>query len=216
MQKKSRNPILVYNSSQSMAFAVPRSICILFLALLALTACGGSKDKSDPSKIPATKPAPAEDPAKVHWTYEPGALELKVYSKKDLNSYNDHAHATMLCIYQLRKPSGFKQLSDSSSGIKKLLQCESFDSSVADFEKHYIQPGQNDTLTLDRAEKAKHVGLVAGYYSQDPQSMSRLYNIPLHKEKKGHLWWSKKQYTPGKLTMKVLFGAHGMQRVGEK
>ncbi|MFO8032555.1 MAG: type VI secretion system lipoprotein TssJ [Desulfohalobiaceae bacterium] len=199
-----------------MASAGPRSICILFFALLTLTACGGGKDKPDPSQVPATKPAPAEDPAKVHWTYEPEVLELKVYSKKDLNSYNDHAHATRLCIYQLRKPSDFKQLAASKSGVKKLLQCKSFASSVVDFEKHYIQPGQDVSLTLDRAENAKHVGLVAGYYDLNPKNVSRLYDIPLHKEKEGHLWWSKELYTPGKLTMKVLFDTHGMQRVGEK
>mgnify|MGYP006295149743 CR=1 FL=1 len=205
-------------SSGSNFFSVlaVKSILFVFMLILSLSACGGGKDKSDKSRIPATRPAPVEDPSKVHWTFEPGALELIIYSQKDLNSYNGHAHSTLLCIYQLQEPSGFKQLASSKSGVKKLLQCESFDSTVVHFEKHYIQPGHNSTMSLARAEKAKHVGLVAGYYQLNPGSVTRLYNIPLHKEKKGFLWWSKNQYTPGKLSMRILLGAHSMQRVGEK
>jgi type VI secretion system VasD/TssJ family lipoprotein len=215
--KTATKDFLFWFSGSSSFFAL-RVKCILFglLVVLSLTACGGGKDKSDKSQIPATKPAPAEDPSKVHWTFEPGALKLMIYSKKDLNSYNGYPHSTLLCIYQLRETSGFKQLASSRTGIKKLLQCKSFDASVAHFEKHYVQPGHNSTMSLARAENAKHVGLVAGYYELNPGSVTRLYNIPLHEEKKGFLWWSKKQYRPGKLSMKLLLGAHSMQRVGEK
>ena len=216
-----RRHILVFlprhgrNSAAGYRGHVPALLCALGLCLLLCAACGGGKNGSG-SGNSVPKPTPAAKPSEVHWTYQPGTLELKIQAHNDLNTYNDHAHATRLCIYQLRKPSGFKQLATSKGGIRKLLQCQNFDSSVVDFEKHSIQPGHNSTLHLARAENAKHVGLVTGYYDLAPGNVTRLYTIPLHKTHSGLLWWSKTKYAPGKLTMRVLLGAHSMQRIGEQ
>jgi type VI secretion system VasD/TssJ family lipoprotein len=192
------------------------SLLALLLAVLLPAACGGNgKNKPDPSKVPATKPAPAESPDKVHWTYEPDAIELIIYADENMNTYNGYAHTTMLCIYQMKKPGAFKQLASSEAGVRKLLECSGFDPSVAHFEKIFVQPNQNSTRSMARAEKAKHVGLVAGYYDLKPEGVTRMYDIPLHKEETGMLWWSKDNYTPGKLSMKLLLGPHSIQRVGE-
>jgi len=185
------------------------------LALPLVLSCGGGKAKPDSSGVPTTKPAPAHSPDRVHWTYEPDALQLTVYADKELNSYEGYPHATKLCVYQLKTPEEFQKLASNRSGVRELLKCKGFDASVVHFQKKFIQPGHNSTLSLDRAEGAKHVGLAAGYYDLNPGQVTRVYHIPVHKEETGHLWWSQDNYTPGKLHMQLLFGPHSIQRVGE-
>lgn len=186
-------------------------ICLVFLS------CGGGAQKGqDSSGVPATKPAPAHSKDQVHWTFEPDAIELRVYARNNLNTYNGYPHATMLCLYQLKKPGAFQKRASSKSGIRELLQCQSFDPSVAQSHRMFIQPGQNRTKMLDRAEKARHVGVAAGYSALVPGHVTRLYHIPIQNKESGMFWWSQNNYTPGKLTMQLLFGAHSIQRVGER
>ncbi|MGM0538287.1 MAG: type VI secretion lipoprotein TssJ [Thermodesulfobacteriota bacterium] len=184
--------------------------------MLLLVSCGGKKSEPDQSQIPNTTPAPAQSKDQVHWTYEPDALELTIYADKELNSYHGYSHATTLCIYQLTRPGPFQNKAATRSGIKELLECNASDQTMVQAHRMFIQPGHNGTQTFARAEKARHVGLVAGYYHLKPEQVTRLYHIPLENKASGALWWSKDNYTPGKLTIRVLLGPHSMQRVGER
>mgnify|MGYP006304510947 CR=1 FL=1 len=152
MYKKLKNDYFNAFCFQLSLITRVKPVCGGFLICLLVLACGGGdKNGTDTSRVPATRPGPAENPSQVHWVFEPDALELVIYSQKDLNTYNGYAHATMLCVYQLKEPSGFTRLRSSKAGLKKLLQCKDFDSTVVDFEKFYIQPGHNSTRSLARA-----------------------------------------------------------------
>ncbi|MFP4033943.1 MAG: type VI secretion system lipoprotein TssJ [Desulfovermiculus sp.] len=191
-------------------------ICLCSLLIL-LASCGGkTRDPVDQSQIPATKPAPARSKDQVHWTYEPKALELIIHSDPELNSHHGFAHATTVCIYQLTRPGPFQTKAAKQSGLKELLECNASGQSVVQAQRLFIQPGHNKTMHFARAEKARHVGLVAGYFQLRPDKVTRLYHIPLQNKKSGTLWWSKDNYTPGKLTMQVLLGPHSIQSVGER
>jgi type VI secretion system VasD/TssJ family lipoprotein len=81
-----------------------------------------------------------------------------------LNRYQKNAHSLFLCIYQLKDPNTFNQYADEIDGIAKLMECRRFDSTVANAKRLVIQPGQELKDVRDRAEGARFLGIVAGYY----------------------------------------------------
>lgn len=119
----------------------------------------------------------ASSPSK--FTYDADAISLKLKSSEDLNLHQDKAHTLLLCVYQLKDPNTFKQMADEDAGISKLLGCSRFDQSVISSKRLVIQPNEEMTKALDRAEGTKYVGIVAGYYNMKKKSMVILEEIPL-------------------------------------
>jgi len=74
-------------------------------------------------------------------------------------------------------------------GIGKLLVCDRVDAGpplpgVAFAKKFIVQPGADQTFELDRAEGARYVGVVAGYFGQMQKGrVTRLYTIPTSEER---------------------------------
>ena len=169
-------------------------IKILFLWLLALGVCSC-----------ASRPlAPPE------WRYEKEAIQLHLKADFQLNLYEGTPHTLLICVYQLRDPNTFNQLAGDNNGLYKLLECGLFDASVAGSERLIIHPGQDLTFTLNRAEGAKYVAIVAGYYFLYKERMVRLFDIPVIIEKKG---WIKrtKILKPGLLNIELTLGPQQIQ-----
>ena len=151
-----------------------RYLRVLFvLSIFLIGSCAGKT----PPPIPVEpKPVFTEKFISVH---------LKADSQ--LNLYSGGSHALHLCVYQLSDPNAFNQLSENEMGIGKLLGCDRLDAGppiqgVAISKKLIIQPGEDQTFDLDRAEGAKYVGIVAGYYQMQKKQVVRLYAIPVTEE----------------------------------
>ena len=131
----------------------------LLLIGLALTAwgCGGN----DKPKDPTTVVSPASSPAEIKWTYQVDAISLKLRVDDRLNEYKGAPHALLLCTYQLSDKNAFVDLGKTSTGLGKLYECQSFDASVTDVERVFVQPGQNATISMNRAEGTKFLGVAA-------------------------------------------------------
>ena len=153
--------------------------------------------------IAACASQPVQPP---QWTYEKDAVKLHFDADARLNYDDGMAHTLVVCIYQLRDPNAFNQLSDDIEGIYKLLECDLFDASVATAKRYIIHPGQDMDVTLDRAEGARYVAAVAGYYTLQKERMIRLFEFPVAVEKKGFI---KKTKTakPMPLDIKLMLGA---------
>ena len=121
------------------------------------------------------------------WTYEKDAIEIHIKADPKLNFDDGLAHTLAVCIYQLKDPNAFNQLSEDTDGIYKLLDCGLFDSGVAASRRIIVQPGKDINLTMDRAEGAKYVAAVAGYYILQKERMIRMYDIPVVIEQKGFI-----------------------------
>ncbi|RJQ70892.1 MAG: type VI secretion system lipoprotein TssJ [Desulfobacteraceae bacterium] len=128
----------------------------------------------------ASQPTPPPE-----WGYEKDAVQIHLKADAKLNLDDNVPHTLVLCIYQLRDPNTFNQLSDDTEGIYKLLECNLFDGSVATAKRIIVHPGQDMTVKLDRAEGAKYVAVAAGYYVLQKSRMVRLYDIPVVVETKG-------------------------------
>ena len=118
-------------------------------------------------------------PAPPKWDYEEGAIKLKIRADPQLNAYAGVAHTLHLCVYQLRSPNAFNQLADTRNGLYQLLECESFDHSVANAKQAVLHPGDEWNRVLDRAEGTKYVAIAAGYYRLEKEKILRLVEIPV-------------------------------------
>ena len=143
--------------------------------------------------------------APPEWVYEKEAIRLHLKADFQLNLHAGTPHTLLMCVYQLRNPNTFNQLAGDNNGIYKLLECGLFDDSVVGTERLIIHPGQDLTFTLNRAEGAKYVAIVAGYYLLRKERIIRLFDIPVIVERKG---WNKltKILRPGPLNIELRLG----------
>lgn len=153
-------------------------------------------------------------PAKIkkpEWKFQKEAI--RIYIKKDhqLSLYQNKAHTLYVCFYQLSELNAFNQLTRDSSGIRKLLECKSFDSSVAAVNSKIIHAGDNLTIKLDRAERAQYLAIVTGYFSQlDDTRMVRRHKIQVHKKRVGRLK-NEYQYIPCIMDIELSLGPNRIE-----
>jgi type VI secretion system VasD/TssJ family lipoprotein len=113
------------------------------------------------------------------YTYQREAVTITLRADPRLNLYQGIPHTLVACTYQLKDPNAFNQLVDERDGLSKLLECGRFDASVAYAKRSVVQPGQEIRESLDRAEGAKYVSVVAGYYNLQKWNVVRLFQIPV-------------------------------------
>lgn len=101
-----------------------------------------------------------------------------------MNSFQRSSHALLLCVYHLRDLNAFNQLLAEHGGLAQLLECSRFDPAVVLARQMVIQPGQELTEVMDRAEGARFVNIAAGYYSLKKDYVIRSYPVPLNQEKR--------------------------------
>lgn len=160
------------------------------------------------TSTPAVKPP-------LEWGYEKEAITVILKGDPQLNLFQKSAHALVACLYQLRDPNAFNQFRAEPDGLAKLLECGRFDPGVATAKRLVIQPGQELNESLDRAEGARYVGFVAGYYRLDKERSARLFTIPAVEETKGFISRTK-TVKPGRLDVKLLLGPQEIQDITEE
>jgi type VI secretion system VasD/TssJ family lipoprotein len=144
-----------------------RSVGILLPILL----CMACAPKPQPqTTVPITEIRPV---------YTQNFVTLHLKAAPDLNLYSGSSHALHVCVYQLIDPNPFNQLTEDEMGLSKLMNCERFDAGVGLSKRLVIQPGEESTHKLDRAEGARYVGIVAGYYALKKQNVVRQYPMSL-------------------------------------
>jgi type VI secretion system VasD/TssJ family lipoprotein len=144
----------------------------------------------------------------TEWSYEPNAIRVNLTADRDLNYYDRGPHTVVVWVYQLSNPNKFNQLADDQQGLTKLLEGGQFDPSVGDYKREFVQPGRSLTMTLDRAEGAKYVGLVVGYYALNRESAARLSPIPVAQVTQGTMVVSK----PARIALDVHLGPQSIEK----
>ena len=139
------------------------------------------------------------------WQYEKEAIKLHIKADPKLNLEEGTPHTLLVCVYQLKDPNAFNQLAGDDDGLYKLLECGLFDAAVATSKRLIARPGQDITLALDRAEGAKYLAVVAGYFTLQKDRMIRLFNIPVVVEEKG-FFKRKRIQKPGLLNIELILG----------
>ncbi|MEN6473295.1 MAG: type VI secretion system lipoprotein TssJ [Syntrophaceae bacterium] len=149
-----------------------------------------------------------QEPVSI-WTYEKDAITLNFKTDKKLNLRNKKPHTLLVCVYQLKDPTAFNLLTRDQSGLKELLECELIDLSMVASKRIIVNPGNDVDMKLDRAEGARYVGVVAGYYTVEKGQIVRLYEIPALPEKR--LFWKTKTLKPRSILINLILGASQLQ-----
>lgn len=144
------------------------------------------------------------------WLYEEDAIQINLKADKNLNEHGGMPHPLHSCVYQLKDLNAFIKLTGYEDGLRELLdyRCAIFDASAA--TPMDIQPEQELTITLDRAEGVKYVAIAAGYYELSKDRTIRWIEIPVVTEKKGFIK-RKKIKKPGHLNIEIILGPKQIQ-----
>ncbi|MBT1072788.1 type VI secretion system lipoprotein TssJ [Pelotalea chapellei] len=152
------------------------------------------------------------------WRYEKDAINLNIKADKHLNVYQKTSHALLLCVYHLRDTNAFNQYLNERDGLTKLLECGRFDPSVVLARQMIIQPGQELTQVMDRAEGTRFVNIAAGYYNLRTDQVTRSYPVPLDEVKRGGnlIQTTKKLTIDLRLGPAAIDGTPEIQEAGKK
>jgi type VI secretion system VasD/TssJ family lipoprotein len=154
------------------------------------------------------KPDPIPD-----WNYKQAGIKIKYFADSQLNSFNGNSHTVVLEIYQLESIDGFNDLAKDEKGLKELLLGERFGPSVISVKKIIIQPGENNKIIIDRDEKARWIGFVAGYYSLNPENAIVMAEIPYKVEEKG-IFIKRKTVIIENIEILIILGPKGISLMG--
>ena len=146
------------------------------------------------------------------WDFEPEGITIHYRADKQLNVYNDEPHTVVLIVYQLTGIDVFNSLVKDEEGLKKLLREENFDPTIVSIDKIIVQPGDRNTLVVDRAENARWVGIVTGYYELIPGLVNNSFKIPFTIEEKGRFWNKDKIAKVRHLHIDLILGTRAIQK----
>jgi len=141
------------------------------------------------------------------YEYEKDAITLHLKGGPKLNLFERRPHTLLGCVYQLRDPNALNQVLQDADDVSKLLECGRFDPSILNTKKYILQPGKEITEALDRAEGARYIGIVAGYFNLDKQRASRIIPVPV-----SGLFGKK----AARMNLEVFLGPDEIQGVKEK
>ncbi len=147
------------------------------------------------------------------WPYEKDAVHFRINADAQLNFQDGMPHTLLLCVYQLRDPNVFNQLSENEQGLYKLMECGIFNASVVSSKRLIIHPGTVSTFILDRAENAKFIAVVSGYYTLHKENIIRLFEVPVVREREGLK--ITKVSKPGMLNVELTLGPKQIVNVKE-
>jgi len=139
-----------------------------------LYSCGSKEPKPEPE-----------------WKYKSKSIQVSCSADNMLNEFNGSSHALQVVIYQFDNINKFVEFAEYRDGLKKLLKAQNFDPSVQAVKKIFLDPGQKNKLVLDRAEKSRWIGVVAGYFDLTPGRATLFFEIPHKVEKKGMIFFKK-------------------------
>ena len=119
------------------------------------------------------------------WTYQEQAIHIHIESPADLNSISGRPHSLALGVFQLNDPNTFLGLSETREGALQLLNSGRIDESIVQFTRIILQPGEEKTANLPRAQAAKYVAIISGYYGLNTELDVKVLDIPIKAAKRG-------------------------------
>lgn len=143
--------------------------------------------------------------SEVAWEYARNGLLIEIEADSRLNEHAGQAHTLLLGVYQMEDPAVFYKLISDMSVVGKTLESGKGVEGFSDFSRYVVQPGQRSILSIDRAQKAKFIGIAAGYYQMDASKSARLFQVPLTVVSDGLITTTYKA-EPAVLALRVNFG----------
>ena len=156
------------------------------------------------------------------WTYEVRAINLLLRATADVNSVSGRPHSIVVGLFQMADPSTFDGLSVTREGAVELLQKGKIDETIVGFQLVTMRPGEQKSVSISRAESAKYIGVITGYFKLNPKTDVKIFQIPVREIERGvvekSLAWASlisdtAKAVPGKLNVIVDLGRTGSKRI---
>lgn len=135
-------------------------------------------------------------------------ISVNVDAGKDLNSFNREPHTLIVVVYQLSERGTFNAMLEDPAGVSTLLEGGTFDKIVLAKNKLVIQPGDKKSILIDRVGGVQYLGVVAGYFVQQPGSIGRL--VPFERQPKMLYFWRYFQTDPSETRLHLMLGRDGI------
>jgi type VI secretion system VasD/TssJ family lipoprotein len=172
------------------AFSLALVVILLQACAAANSALGGNSKK--------------EAVTEVAWEFAANAVLVEIEADARLNEFAGEPHTLLMGVFQMEDPAVFYKLIADSTLVSKALETGKVDG-FASFSRYVVSPGQRSILTIDRAQKAKFVGIFSGFYQMDRVKSARLFQIPLTVESGGLISTTFKA-APAVLALRLNFG----------
>ncbi len=147
--------------------------------------------------------------AEIGWDYAENGILIEIQADARLNQFQGEAHTLLLGVYQMDDAAPFFKLTADSSALARGLESGKGGDGFIQFSRYVVVPGQRTILSLDRAQKAKFVGIAAGFYQMDAAGSARLFEIPLTVVSEG-LVTTTYQAAPAVLALRLGLGSAGI------
>ena len=194
------------NPGKAVIFRIGRLLFVIVTLLI--SACG-----STPTELSVEE---------EEWTYEVRAVNLVLRASSDVNSVSGRPHSIAVGLFQMNDPNTFRGLSVTPEGAVELLQKGKIDETVVDFQLLTLRPGEQKKASVSRAETAKYIGVIAGYFRLNPKTDVKIFPIPVREIPRGvvekTLAWAsiisdEAKAVPGKLNIIVDLGRTGSKQI---
>jgi type VI secretion system VasD/TssJ family lipoprotein len=119
------------------------------------------------------------------WVFEDRAIHIHLESPSDLNAISGRPHSVALGVFQLNDPNTFLGLAETKEGALQLLNSGRIDDTVAQFTRIILQPGEEKVATLSRAQSAKYIAIISGYYGLNIELDVKVFDVPIKPAKRG-------------------------------
>lgn len=123
--------------------------------------------------------------AEEEWVYEVRAINMVIRAATDVNSVSGRPHSIAVGVFQMNDPNTFSGLSVTQEGAVELLQKGQIDESIVNFQLITMRPGEQKKVSISRAQTAKYIGLVVGYFKLNPKTDTKIFPIPVRAVKRG-------------------------------
>ena len=156
------------------------------------------------------------------WTYEVRAINLVLRAVADVNSVSGRPHSIVVGLFQMSDPNTFSGLSVTREGSVELLQKGKIDETIVDFRLLTMRPGEQKKVSVSRAEAARYIGVIAGYFKLNPKTDVKIFPIPVREIERGLVEKSlvatsmisdQAKAVPGKLNIIVDLGRIGSRQI---
>jgi len=150
------------------------NIFVLGCIILSLSACA-----SAPTELVVEE---------QEWVYEVRAINMLIRAASDVNSVSGRPHSIAVGIFQLNDPNTFSGLAVDQSGPEgayELLQKGKIDDTIVNFQLISMRPGEQKKVSISRAQTAKYIGVIAGYFELNPKTDVKIFEIPVRAVKRG-------------------------------
>lgn len=111
--------------------------------------------------------------------YADNAIKVDLKALPMLNAFHQQPNSCTVLIVQSQHREELERLVNNAVLIHHLFTGDGAINGVLKLDRYVMMPGQHVSLHIDRAEQARYVALIAGYYPEPDASRARIFPVPV-------------------------------------